>query len=234
MSRVFKFKQFEVDDAGAAMKVGTDAVLLGCLAAHHCPAHILDIGTGSGLIALQLAQRFAQAQIHAVELEENAAAQALINFQQSPWRNRLHAHLADFLEWSPNIQFDLMVCNPPYYPNSFPIEEADRRNARVQNSLDFDSLAKRIRQLSALGTLFYHVLPSHLQPELAQALTKNGWHLHHHIDIRPKANKPSNRVIAGWAREKKQVLMQEVCIRNADGSYTDTYLHLTRDFYLFA
>lgn len=234
MSRVFKFKQFEVDDAGAAMKVGTDAVLLGCLAAHPCAAHVLDIGTGSGLIALQLAQRFAHAQIHAVELDESAAAQAQNNFQISPWPDRLHAHHADFLEWSTSLRFDLMVCNPPFYPNSFPIEEVARRNARVQNRLDFATLAQRVDQLARLNTIFYYVLPSHLHPELAQAMVKNGWYLHHQVEIKPKVGKPHHRVVAGWARVQKHPVLEELCLRQEDGSYTEAYLERTRDFYLFA
>lgn len=234
MSRVFKFKQFELDDAGAAMKVGTDAVLLGCVATHHHPMHILDIGTGSGLIALQLAQRFAHAQIHAVELDESAAAQALSNFQISPWPDRLHAHHADFLEWSTSLRFDLMVCNPPFYPNSFPIEEMGRRNARVQNRLDFATLAERVGQLAAANALFYYVLPSHLSHELDQALSKNGWYLHHQVDIKPKAEKATNRVIAGWARTQQRPILEGLCLRKEDGSYTEAYLELTRDFYLFA
>lgn len=234
MSRVFKFKQFELDDAGAAMKVGTDAVLLGCVAAHPHPAHILDIGTGSGLIALQLAQRFAHAQVHAVELDESAAAQALSNFQSSPWSDRLHAHHADFLEWSTSLRFDLMVCNPPFYPNSFPIEEVARRNARVQNRLDLATLAQRIGQLVSSNTLFYYVLPSHFHPQLAQALAKSGWYLHHQVDIKPKADKANNRVIAGWGKTRQQPKLEELCLRKEDGSYTEAYLELTRDFYLFA
>ena len=216
------------------MKVGTDAVMLGCLAAHPHPAHILDIGTGSGLIALQLAQRFGHAQVHAVELDESAATQALSNFQSSPWPDRLHAHHADFLEWSTPLRFDLMVCNPPFYPNSFPIEEVARRNARVQNRLDFATLAQRVGELSSSNTIFYYVLPSHLHPELAQALAKNGWYLHHQVEIIPKVGKLHHRIIAGWARAQEQAVREELCLRMEDGSYTEAYLQLTREFYLFA
>ena len=120
----FRFKQFYVDDDRCAMKVGTDGVLLGCW----CPTphltfdighlRILDIGTGSGLIALMLAQRCTDAHIDAIDIDAEAAAQAAENFASSPWSERLHAHHCSLQEWRPEEKYHLIVSNPPYFQNS--------------------------------------------------------------------------------------------------------------------
>jgi tRNA1Val (adenine37-N6)-methyltransferase len=112
---IFKFKQFEVDQAGCAMKINTDGVLLGASANHPAPKIILDIGTGTGVIALMLAQRFPSANIHAVEIDEQAAETAGKNFQLSVFNDRLTINNIAIEQYSHSGQFDLIVYNPPFF-----------------------------------------------------------------------------------------------------------------------
>lgn len=234
MNRRFRFKQFEVDDSGAAMKVGTDAVLLGCLANSPAPQHILDIGTGSGVIAMQLAQRFTTAHIVAVDIDPEAAAQAHINFENTFWRTRLQAVEADFLSWPTAPIFDLLVCNPPFYPSSYPIADQKREIARVQGKLTFDALAGRAWQISTNAAWFWSVLPHHLQPSMEIAMQKAGWLERNHTEIIPIAGKSANRIVAAWSKQAGTIEKNTICIRNSNQQYTEAYLKLTNEFYLFA
>ncbi|MBA4303837.1 MAG: hypothetical protein C0424_06395 [Sphingobacteriaceae bacterium] len=234
MSRHFRFKQFEVDDSGAAMKVGTDAVLLGCLARAGNVKHILDIGTGTGLIALQLAQRFAQSTVDGVELESGAAAQAELNFKNSPWSHRLTAYQADVLTWETHQQYDLLVSNPPFYPTSFPLKQAQRSMARTQGTLTFDSLAKCAWELGNIEAWFWYILPAHMHTEMAGAMTSHRWHLRALTSISPLTGKPANRIVAGWGKQAGPYEESALDIRTSSQQYSEAYLELTREFYLFA
>lgn len=234
MSRIFKFKHFEVDDSGAAMKVGTDAVLLGCCAQADNPNLILDIGTGSGLIALQLAQRFSNALVHGIEIDPEAAAQAERNFNTSPWKNRMLCFSEDVLIWQNAVKYDLIVCNPPFYPSSFPIADNQRVWARTHATLNFESLAVQADRLSGEQAWFWYVLPSHVENTLALLLRSKGWYLREVIHVSPKLGNAPHRTIAGWSKTAGPENQQQLYIRSASGNYTSAYLELTRDFYLFA
>src|SRR3569832_358514 len=121
MSGFFHFKQFNVDQTGCAMKINTDGVLLGALADANSPKTILDIGTGTGVIALMLAQRFTRAKIDAVEIDEQATETAVRNFADSPLAERLTVYpfgFVDFFDKYPGRRYDLIVSNPPFYINS--------------------------------------------------------------------------------------------------------------------
>ena len=140
---VFKFKQFEVEQDKCAMKIGTDAVLLGAW----CPLQtnpntILDIGAGTGIISLLLAQRSLATQIDAIEIEENAFEQCTDNFENSVWSDRLfcfHAGLDEFVE-DPEDEYDLIISNPPFYTENFKSNTVNRNLARFEDALPFDDL----------------------------------------------------------------------------------------------
>jgi tRNA1Val (adenine37-N6)-methyltransferase len=233
LSRLFKFKQFELDDSGAAMKLGTDAVLLGCLATHPAPAKLLDIGTGSGVIALQLAQRFAEALVTGLEIEPGAAAQAEHNFKSSAWANRLQVVQADLVDWQPAELFDMICCNPPYYENSFPIAEEARRIARSHTQLSFEQLAKNVAALLKADGYFWVVLPVAGMQKLRGELALYGLFPAEIISIFPKENKVCNREIAAFKKGNTcPEIARSLSIRAADNSYTEEYKKLTEAFYL--
>ena len=143
MTGIFKFKQFDVDQSGCAMKINTDGVLLGVLADADRPHAILDIGTGTGVIALMLAQRFATANIDAVEIDQSAADTAESNFKNSSFAERLTIYpsgFAEFFDQEPGKKYDLIVSNPPFYINSLRSPEAKMELAKHADRLFFEEL----------------------------------------------------------------------------------------------
>jgi tRNA1Val (adenine37-N6)-methyltransferase len=215
------------------MKLGTDAVLLGCLVDHPAPTAVLDIGTGSGVIALQLAQRFAEASITALEIEIHAAEQARSNFERSPWSHRLQLVQTDVADWQSPQLFDLICCNPPYYENSFPIAEEARRMARSHTQLSFEQLANCVASLLKVDGYFWAVLPVAGMQKLRTELALYGLFPAEIISIFPKENKSCNREIVAFKKgNTTQVTARSFFIRAADNSYTEEYKKLTEAFYL--
>lgn len=215
------------------MKLGTDAVLLGCLADHPAPTAVLDIGTGSGVIALQLAQRFTQAAITALEIEFHAAEQARSNFERSPWPHRLQLVQADVADWQSAQLFDLICCNPPYYENSFPIADGARRMARSHTQLSFEQLANCVASLLQVDGYFWVVLPVAGMQKLRAELALHGLFPAEIISIVPKENKLCNREIVAFKKgNTTEVIAHSLLIRAADNSYTEEYKKLTAAFYL--
>ena len=140
---IFQFKQFTIHQDQCAMKVGTDGVLLGAwISLQHQPESILDIGAGTGLIALQLAQRSTAGLIDAIELDEDAYEQCVANFEASPWGDRLFCYHAGFDEFVDEMdeQYDLIVSNPPFYAEEVSSGNTSRDQARQNSSLPFDEL----------------------------------------------------------------------------------------------
>lgn len=235
MSRVFRFKQFAVDDSASGMKVGTDAVLLGALANHSPTASVLDIGTGSGLIALMLAQRFPTANITGVEIDASAAQQAEINFQQSPWAERLASVHADVQQWQPPQLFDLIVSNPPYFNKGFPIIDPQRKNAREQESLACAGLMQFVAQWLHANGSFWMVSPVDYFLQAKTKMQDLGLSLRHQTNIQASVSKDPNRVVACFTKEQQPAAqLSTIVIRSSDNSYTQQYLELTAPFYLFA
>lgn len=215
------------------MKLGTDAVLLGCLAEHPAPVTVLDIGTGSGVIALQLAQRFEGAAVTALEIDASAAAQAQSNFEASSWSQRLQLVQTDVTQWEPAQLFDMICCNPPYYQNSYPIADAQRRVARSQEQLNFEQLAQKVASLLQEDGVFWVILPVNGMADLQQHLATAGLHQQTSISIYPKADKSCNRQVAAFGKTASaSVTERSMCIRLADNSYTHEYKQLTEAFYL--
>src|ERR1700761_6457123 len=159
---MFRFKQFNVDQTGCAMKINTDGVLLGALAETDHPKTILDIGTGTGVIALMLAQRFGQAQIDAVEIDESAARTANLNFGRSAFANRMQTYtmsFGEFFEQHPEKKYDLIVSNPPFYINSLESPGEKKKLAKHTDEGFFaDLLQDAAKHLNDKGT-FWLILP---------------------------------------------------------------------------
>jgi tRNA1Val (adenine37-N6)-methyltransferase len=159
---MFRFKQFNVDQTGCAMKINTDGVLLGALAEADQPKTILDIGAGTGVIALMLAQRFADAKIDAVEIDETAAATAGRNFAGSPFADRLYLYADSFenhLDKHPDRKYDLIVSNPPFYINSLGSPGARKSLAKHTDKQFFETLIETVaKHLAPIGN-FWLILP---------------------------------------------------------------------------
>ena len=130
MGGVFKFKQFDIDQDGCAMKINTDGVILGAIVNHPSPVHILDIGTGTGVIALMLAQRFNTAHVNAVEIDESAARAASKNCLNSPFSDRTMVDHSSFESFKSDLKYEMIVSNPPYFVNDLKNPEKRKEIAR--------------------------------------------------------------------------------------------------------
>ena len=228
---MFRFKQFTVCDERSAMKIGTDGVLLGAWADCSGATRILDIGTGTGVIALQMAQRNNQAQIHAVEIDETAAKRARANFDLSPWAERLTVEQTAVQEFAPTEKFDLIVSNPPYFVDSLLPPDAKRSTARHTHDLTFEELDNAVCRLLSESGKFALILPI---AEFEKYLAITQLHLVRRCDVYPVVGGQVKRVMAEFAFEKgDDVVVENLAIeRGRRGDYTEQYMALTKDFYL--
>ena len=227
----FRFKQFAVEQEDVAMKVGTDGVLLGAWAACDGAKRILDIGTGTGLIALMLAQRNAEAQIHAVEIDETATRRARANFDISPWTERLEVEQTAVQHYSPSEKFDLIISNPPYFVDSLQCPDAKRTTARHTQDLTFEELDRAVCRLLAEDGIFALILPVN---EFEKYLSLTQLHLVRRCDVHPTTGAAVKRVMAEFAKSKTATLtLENITIeQECRGDYTDEYRALTKEFYL--
>ena len=233
----FTFKQFFVAHDRCAMKVGTDGVLLGAWAPLAQAQRVLDIGSGSGLIALMLAQRSAESVlIDAVELDEAAAAQARDNVQESPWPERIQVHAQDIHHYAQHHvgQYDLIVSNPPYFEPAVACRDQARHNARYTETLTHDALLESAERLIAPQGNFCVVLPHDIGEAFESNAQRRGWHTAQRLNVSDRADTPLHRVLLALTRQPtEEKAAQSLAIKLADGSYTEAFRRLITDFYLF-
>lgn len=241
----FQFKKFFVEQDRCAMKIGTDGVLLGAWAPiDNHPFSILDIGTGTGIIALMLAQRSAAQQIDALEIDEAAYEQATDNFENSPWNDRLfcfHAGLDEFIEEPEDDpsdselaqQYDLIVSNPPFYSEDYKTENESRDLARFQDAMPFEQLLEAADLLLSEHGIFAVIIPFK-EEENFMALA-NEFELYPlkitHVKGTPTTE--IKRSLLAFSRNKiTDLAINELVIETARHVYTPEYIELTTDFYL--
>lgn len=231
----FTFKQFFVAHDRCAMKVGTDGVLLGAWAPVEKARKVLDIGCGSGLIALMIAQRSApEVEIDGVELEPEAAQQASSNAAQSPWAERVHIYAQDvhqFAESHPH-QYDLIVSNPPYFAPAVACRDEARDTARYTGSLTHDALLNCAEKLITKEGIFCVVLPHDLGEELARLAVQQDWFVHCQVDIRDRPGKPLHRMLLTLSRQPAETQYQHLDLRQSEGVYSPEFCALIGEFYL--
>lgn len=229
----FQFKQFRVEQTGVAMKVTTEGCVLGAWTAARAKraARILDIGAGTGLLTLMLAQACPDADIFASEADEMAAKCARANFDASPWASRLHLIFGPVqaLELSP---FDLIICNPPFYNRSLQSPDASINLARHDDSLSQEVLAHTVdRLLSREGEAF--VLYPELEAGRFSARAADvGLFRHSTLIVRNGVHSPVFRMIGQYTRSVQSVSTSELIIRGTDGLYSDDFSTLLGAYYL--
>ncbi|CNE94747.1 putative O-methyltransferase [Yersinia rohdei] len=231
----FTFKQFFVAHDRCAMKVGTDGVLLGAWVPVEKARKVLDIGCGSGLIALMIAQRTAtEVVIDGVELEPEAAAQACSNAAQSPWAERVHIYEQDVHLFAENHshQYDLIVSNPPYFAPAVACRDEARDTARYTGSLTHDALLNSAEKLITAEGIFCVVLPHDLGVEFARLALEQRWFIHCQVDIRDRPGKPLHRMLLKLARQAGETQYQQLSLRQSEGVYSPEFCALISDFYL--
>ena len=237
MSTGFQFKQFFVKHDRCAMKVGTDGVLLGAWAPRSAIYRILDIGTGSGLIALMLAQRFTDAQIDAIDIDADACAQAAGNFASSPWADRLHATHCSLQDWQMvnGKLYDLIVSNPPYFVDSLKNPDAARSTARHNDTLPFGELVTISAKLLAPGGTLAIIVPAEVEELLQDLVAAHQLQCSQRCYVHPKPGRPAKRVLLAWqrsSREIREIRTEQLTLENEQGGRSEAYRQLTRDFYL--
>lgn len=230
----FRFKRFAVEQASAAHPVGTDGVLLGAWADVYEVKNILDIGTGTGLVALMLAQRNPAAQILGVEIHPPSAASAARNFANSDWSARLSVagqSVQDFAQ-SVDCQFDAIVSNPPFFSENVVSPVAERQVTRHFGSLPPGDLLAAVQKLLAPGGRFSAILPKKEGQFLCELAAVQGLFFSKILEIRSRPEKPVERVLLEFRREPPFLERAELMIQATDGSFSDEFQRLTGAFYL--
>ncbi len=233
----FRFKQFIVHQERTAMKVGTDGVLLGALAQMPptIPSpRILDIGTGTGLVAIMLAQRFPTASVMALEIDPDAAAQAVDNCDASPFASRLHVVATDANTFTDSLPYDLIVSNPPYFSDSLQCPDGRRTMARHTVGLDHAALMQIAARLLAPHGRIAIILPADATDALISEAVRHDFSPVILTTIFSNRRKPARRSICQFARSSQlfEITKNELTLLNPDGSLTSEYKEVTRDFYL--
>jgi tRNA1Val (adenine37-N6)-methyltransferase len=234
---MFQFKQFSIQQDKTAMKVGTDGVLLGAWAPiDNDPYSILDIGAGTGLIALMLAQRTDAGQIEALEINNEAFEQCVGNFEDSPWNDRLfcfHASLDDFMEEIEDEEYDLIICNPPFYTENVSSGDDARDHARQNNAMPFSDLIEAAALLLSEEGIFCVIIPYKEEENFAALVRENELFP---IKITRVKGTPDSEIKRSLMAFSKTGIpdfpIDELVIETARHQYTSEYIALTKDFYL--
>lgn len=224
---MFEFKQFSVDDEQCAMKVGTDGVLLGAWADVAESKHILDIGTGSGLIALMVAQRSVEAKVLGIDIDANAVSQARSNFVKSPWSERLTAEQCDVRELYTEQQFDHIVSNPPYFVETTESPNEARATARHAAHLKFGDIVEVAERLLADGGGLSVILPTDVAAMFRREAFERLW-LSRQTDVVTKLGEPPRRTMMEF-RKTPHPLNPHCDILAIGGP---EYREIVKDFYL--
>lgn len=232
MGNIFRFKQFEVEQQGCAMRINTDGVMLGAIAQYSNPLHILDIGTGTGVIAMMLAQRFPGAMVDAVEIDEPAALRAGQNFSASPFANRLRAVHTSMEAYDASKKYDLIISNPPFFVNDLKNPESRKSVARHADENFFEVLVLKAEMLLSAEGLLWMILPVKQADFVIDKARAQNLVLLKEISICSDISKPMIRKIICLGRGAAPLKQERFYIYEAEGVYTDAYKHLLKDFFL--
>ncbi|WP_394973767.1 tRNA1(Val) (adenine(37)-N6)-methyltransferase [uncultured Croceitalea sp.] len=235
MSKPFKFKEFTINQDRCAMKIGTDGVLLGAWASlQNNPYSILDIGAGTGLIALQLAQRSHAETIDAIELDNDAYEQCVENFEASPWADRLFCYHASLDEFVAEIDetYDLIVSNPPFYTEQVSSGDESRDTARQNLALPFDELVQSVKKLLSTNGSFATVIPFKEEKYFIALAKKNHLYLNRLTRVRGTSATEVKRSLLQFSFQETTLVENELIIEIGRHEYTQEYKKLTAPFYL--
>lgn len=230
MSSGFTFKRFTVNHAKCAMKVGTDGVLLGAWA--RGGRRILDVGTGSGLVALMMAQRFEAAEVTAIDIESGACLQARENVAVSPFVGRISV-VETALQSFQGGGYDAIVCNPPFYAGTLASKTAARTMARSAETLPFADLFRHAARLLAEGGVFSVVIPAAFRREFDAEAAFAGLHPLRACNVKTVPHKAASRCLLAYGKRPADAVEEaEECLNNADMTRSEWYSRLTGEFYL--
>lgn len=230
----FRFKEFTINQDSCAMKVSTDACIQGAWTPviKSSSTNILDIGAGTGLLSLMLAQRSNANTIDAIEYDSDAAKQAEDNIKSSPWAERIHIIEADATLYQYNKKYDLIIANPPFFNNSLLGPDSLRNQARHTIGLSYRKLFDVICQNIISDGMASILLPAQHYQEWLKILDDEGWGVKQQLLVHPVEGKQENRVVVVCSSTPGDISTEHLYIRQADGSYTAEYQQLMSPFYL--
>lgn len=227
----FQFKQFKIAQDRCAMKVGTDALLLGAWVNVIDREHALDIGSGTGILSLMMAQRNRILKVDAVEIVENAAEQAKENAANSEWPDRISVTHSDLNDFEAEPTFDLIVSNPPYFNKGTVSPNEARSTARQEASLGLNSLFQKAAELSQDNALFGLIYPFDQRTALIKAALENGWFVKRTTEVLDSPEKIPVRILAEFTKKTTPPEpASRLIIRNTDINYHENYVALTKEF----
>lgn len=229
----FQFKQFTVWHDKCAMKVGTDGVLLGAWTSVQNAHKILDVGTGTGLVALMLAQRsLPDADIVALEIDETAAGQARENVTRSPWKERVEVVQTDFRSYQSSDKFDVVVSNPPYFVDSLECPDQQRNAARHNDSLTYEELLEGVAGLLAEDGAFTIVIPVDVADRVKMIAAVKNLYAVRQLNVITKPGGVPKRTLITFTFSNQECVVEELLTELARHQYSEEYIALTREYYL--
>lgn len=228
----FRFRQFSIRQDRCPMKVGTDGVLLGAWAPLGNESRILDIGTGTGLIALMAAQRNPAAAITAVEIDRSSAEQAAENVAMSPWHDRIAVICTDIRTFSSSERFDTILCNPPFFRNSLQCPDPGRNTARHDGTLSFEELLRKASELLADDGEFCVIIPSDAVSGFTGLAASAGLQMHRRTDVTTRAGAQPKRTLLSFGKKWQECESSILDMRDQSGQPSLPYRQLVNNFYL--
>lgn len=233
---IFQFKKFLINQDKSAMKIGTDGVLLGAWCPiNNNPFSVLDIGAGTGILSLMLAQRTSAEQIDALEIDEEAYEQCVENFENSPWSDRLfcfHAGLDEFVD-EPEDEYDIIISNPPFYSENYKTDNESRDLARFQDALPFEELVDAAQLLLSENGIFAVIIPFKEEERFMDLCAEAELFPVKVTRVKGSHTTPIVRSLLAFKRYELPVLeADELVIETSRHQYTESYINLTKDFYL--
>lgn len=230
---MFRFKQFEIDDSLSAMKIGTDGVLIGAWARVEGCRNILDVGTGTGLIALMTAQRNAEVHVTAIDIDNMAAEEARLNALRTPWHERITVLCADVRDYNPATKFDHIISNPPYFNDALRSPDVARNTARHTDTLGYEELVAAAERMLVAGGRLSVVLPTDGAALFRRVAFERLW-LARQMDVVTREGEEPKRTMMEFVLSDHALMprCEHLTIHHRDGTYTAEYRQLTAEFYL--
>ncbi|CAH7044123.1 tRNA m(6)A37 methyltransferase [Vibrio chagasii] len=233
-TKSFNFKQFSIYGGKSGMPVSTDGVLLGAWVSLPQRSCVLDIGTGTGLLALMAAQRFEDASISAIDIDQHAIDAATVNIEQSPWPDRISLDHGSVLTADFPQRFDAIICNPPYFNSGEQAQQSQRATARHTDSLDHLALTQRCFEITTDAATASFILPTPEGEGFIKLAKQCGWYLAKRLDVKTTDKKPASRILFELSKDpacEADLQRESLTIHHQNG-YSEAFIALTKDFYL--